>query len=47
MLKGNMLTSIMWKITDLGSLCKLTDPIDIILLILNLKFANQAIFLLN
>lgn len=43
--RNGILTDTMWKITGLNSLSGLTDLIDVILTILNIKLADPAIFL--
>lgn len=43
--KNRVLTSTMWNVIDPNSICKLTNSIDIALLIPNIKLADPSIFL--
>ena len=45
--KNGVLTGTIWNVIDPNSISKLIDPIDVILLILNIKLADPAIFLLS
>lgn len=43
--KNRVLTEIIWNVTNLDEVSKLTDPINAAFLISNVKLANTALFL--